>query len=126
MVAILSITARISAGSDVWKLKATLSQPADSAFTTLTSISDAKIPLMVPTGIPTTPSIAASVLTLLFIWRLVAPTLASMPYCLIFSVIDMLKLFLIQYTDVSMIIKATTAATVNSALNEPSIGKTHS
>ena len=81
---------------------------------------------MVPTGIPTTPSIAASVLTLLFIWRLVAPTLESIPYCLIFSVIDMLKLFLIQYTDVSIIIKATTAATVNSALNMPSTGKTHS
>ena len=41
---------------------------------------------------------------------LVAPKLASMPYCLIFSVIDMLKLFLIQYTDVSLIIKATTVA----------------
>ena len=50
--------------------------------------------------------------TFFLICLLVAPILASIPYCLVFSVIEILKLLRITKTLVRMIMAITTPATV--------------
>ena len=61
---------------------------------------------------PIIPKIRASYSTFLLICLGVVPIDASIPYCLTFSVIDMLKLFFIQYAEIRIIIIKTTIATV--------------
>ena len=124
------ITARSNAntraGTEILKTSAASSHSDNIIFATFVSTYAASTPLPIPIGIPTIPSIAASVFTLFLICLFVAPMLESIPYCLIFSVIDILKLFFMQYTEVSIIINATIAAITKSALNNPSIGYKHS
>ena len=61
------------------------------------------IPNIIPIGIEIIPIINASWNTIFRICFLVAPIDDNIPYCFIFSVIDISKLFLIQYTDVNPI-----------------------
>ena len=77
---------------------------------TLSKIKIATKPLNIPTGIPIIPKIKPSYKTFFLICFEVAPTEASIPYCLVFSVIEISKLFLIQKTEVT-IITITTALT---------------
>ena len=60
------------------------------------------------------PRILASQKTFFLICLLVAPILLNIPYCLIFSVMEMSKLFLIQNTDVKTIIRQTIMTTTPS------------
>ena len=71
----------------------------------------ATIPDNIPKGIPINPNISVSEITFLFICFLVVPTLASIPYIFIFSVIAIANEFLMQNILVNIIINITTAIT---------------
>ena len=81
-------------------------------FITCNKIKIAPNPDIIPIGIPIIANINPSYKTFLFICFEVAPIDANIPYCLVFSVIDISKLFLMQNIDVTIIIPITTAATV--------------
>ena len=93
----------------------------NNTFVTFINMYDAKIPHTIPIGIPIQPKINASYNTFFLICLLVAPTLASIPYCLIFSVIEILKLFFMQKTDVNIIIAVTIIANIYIAFIVPSL-----
>ena len=78
------------------------------------NIVEASIPNNNPNGIPINPNIVASKNTFFLICFFVAPILFNIPYCFVFSAIDISKLFFIQKTDVNTIIPQTTATTVPS------------
>ena len=78
------------------------------------NILEANTPKSNPSGIPINPNIVASKNTFFLICFFVAPTLFSIPYCLVFSAIDMSKLFFIQNTDVNTIIPHVIITTVPS------------
>ena len=68
------------------------------------NINVAKIPTRIPIGIEINPNNIPSNKTLLLICFFVAPILDSIPYCFIFSVIDIAKLLRITNTLVTIII----------------------
>ena len=70
----------------------------------ITKMYEANTPKTNPKGIPINPRIVASKNTFFLICFLVAPMLLSIPYCFIFSVIEISKLFLMQNIDVTTII----------------------
>ena len=72
--------------------------------TIFNTINIAKSPLKIPRGIPIIPKIKPSYKTFFFICFEVAPTDANIPYCFVFSVIEIAKLFRIQNTDVTIMI----------------------
>ena len=74
-------------------------------LTTFNKIKIANIPDNIPIGIEISPNIIPSYNTFFFICFDVAPTLASIPYCLNLSVIEILKLFLITNIAVTTIIE---------------------
>ena len=80
-------------------------------FTIFIRIITANIPDNIPKGIPINPNINVSEITFLFICFLVVPTLASIPYIFIFSVIAIANEFLMQNILVSIIINITTPTT---------------
>ena len=84
----------------------------------LTNMNDAKYPKNIPSGIPINASIVASNNTFFLTCFLVAPMLLNIPYCLFFSVIEISKLFLIQNTDVNIIIPIAIATTYFNPKND--------
>jgi len=76
----------------------------------ITSTYPAKRPLSIPATIPAAPKAAASYSTFLLICLGVAPIEANIPYCFVFSVIDIEKLLLMHTADVTIIITITTSA----------------
>ena len=86
---------------------------AKSVPITFNRIKSANNPHKIPIGIAISASIIASYNTFFFICFGVAPTDASIPYCLIFSVIDIAKLFRMQKILVTIIITITTTASDN-------------
>ena len=81
-------------------------------------MNDAKYPKNIPSGIPINASIVASNNTFFLTCFLVAPMLLNIPYCLFFSVIEISKLFLIQNTDVNIIIPIAIATTYFNPKND--------
>ena len=77
----------------------------------------AKLPDIIPKGIPIKPKIVASYKTFFLICFLVAPILFNIPYCFVFSDMDISKLFLIQNTEVIIII----IHTINTTIPNPPI-----
>ena len=80
-------------------------------FTTFVKINVAKTPHNIPRGTPISPNISPSSITLFFIWFFVAPTLESIPYILIFSVVEIANEFLIQKMLTATMIEITTLIT---------------
>ena len=81
-------------------------------FTTANTIPILAIPTIIPNGIEIMPSTAPSKNILFLICFDVAPILASIPNSLVFSVSDILKLFLITNADVNNIITITIPAII--------------
>ena len=85
-------------------------------FNTIDNIQFTNIPSNIPDGIPINPNIAPSNSTFFLICFLVAPIDDNIPYCLVLSVIDIAKLFLITNTLEIIIITTTTIPTKYSIL----------
>ena len=96
IVSIPSTTAIRIARMDGLKIRLNCSILPSKVLLISINTNPAKSPNTTPRKIPTYHIMAASVYTLFFICFLVAPILDNIPYCLIFSEIDISKLFLIQ------------------------------
>ena len=79
-------------------------------LTTKDNMKQASTPQSIPKGIAITPRIKPSYKTFFLICLFVAPTLTSIPYCLVFSIIEILKLLRITKMLVTIIIPITTPA----------------
>ena len=86
-------------------------------LTIASTIPIATIPITIPSGIEISPNTAPSKKILFLICFAVAPTLAIIPNSLVFSVRDILKLFLITKAEVKTIMPITIAIMVKTKLS---------
>ena len=109
---IATATATTSACHDTYKCNEISARPlpANICVTVKSVTQIAKTPHRIPNGIAITPSTTPSNNTFFRICFEVAPMLANIPYCLIRSIIEMSKLFLMTKTDVNIIIRMTITA----------------